>query len=141
VILTGKLLLVCYGLKDGLLLLGVFDHVSENLVPFHAVLDHVSIISSEEARVKRFPEKLLTGTIGVAKLVAVPLLHDVSDGETIVHATVEVDSLAVLHDTDSTLSIVKSGGTLGDDEVAIVHVSGGRSSRQGRGRRECYRFG
>jgi len=70
----------------------------------------VSIISCEEVRVKRFPEKLFTGSSSVAKLVAVPLFHDVSDGEPIVYATVEVESarpnLLLFDDAHTALPIV-----------------------------------
>jgi len=56
--------------------------------------------------------------------VSVPLLHDAHNGNTIIDATDEVDSLVVLHDTNSAELgvIVKGGSPSGNDKVSFVHV-------------------
>jgi len=96
------------------------DHVSKDLIPFYAVLYHVSIISGEEAGVKLFQEKLITGSAGVYDLVSVPLLHDAHNGDAIIDATVEVDSarpnLLLLDDTHRAELRVRT--TSANDEVS-----------------------
>ena len=84
----------------------------------------LSLYHRKGGSARRISKKLFTGTSSVAKLVAVPLFHDVSDREAIIHATVEVDSLVTIHDTDSTQLgvIVKGGSPCRDDKMTLIDV-------------------
>ena len=86
------------------------------------VASMVSIISGQKGRVKPFSEKLLLCSRSVDQLVAVPLLHDVANGQAKANSGVSVEGLVILKHHDGAVARGEGIRTSEDDHVSF-HIS------------------